>query len=102
MADKNQIIATSSNLKAIVEKFNDQLTNYIEEMESSINTINDRISELGRYWEDEGAYMNFKSQIQRQLQLMSEQNHKGEELSSYLKNKAERFQQLIAKLEGLN
>lgn len=99
MADQNEILASSNNLKGIVDEFNHSLASFIEEMSSSVYEIQKSVELLGNYWKDEGAYRSFKDKMNKEIREVEKQSERGKELSDQLNVLSNKFARLIEYLE---
>ena len=100
MATQNEILASSSNLKGIVDEFNNSLSDFIEEMSNSVSEVQRSVETLGNYWKDEGAYRSFKDKIMKEMRSIETQNERGKQLSSKLNELSQKFGRLIEYLEA--
>lgn len=100
MASKNEILASSSNLKGIVDEFNRNLTSFLDEMNECVNDVERSIENLGNFWKDENSYRDFKNKIMLEMRNISTQNERGKILHEKLEALANKYQKLIEYLEA--
>lgn len=88
------IIAKAEALDKIVSTFAKNLGDYINNMQSEIDSLENALNRLGNEWNDSN-YENFAANMRKRLTFIRQQMKKAEEQKEFLKQKSEEYRIML-------